>query len=61
MACPQQNNIGAKRDEKMIKFRQIAFETRERRPGYEVCVVPVVVTALGGGIKALRFDFLRFF
>ena len=61
MACPQQNNIGAKRDEKMIKFKQIAFETRERHPGYEVYVVPVVVTALGGGIKALRFDLKKIF
>ena len=61
MACPQQNNIGAKRDEKMMKFRQIAFETIERRPGYEVYVVPVVVAALGGGIKALRFDLKKIF
>ena len=36
MACPQQNNIGAKRDEKMTKYRQITFKTRERRPGYKV-------------------------
>ena len=61
MACPQQNNIGAKRDEKMMKFRQITFETIERRPGYEVYVVPVVEAALGGGIKALRFDLKKIF
>ena len=29
MACPQQNNIGAKRTEKLTKYRQLAFETRE--------------------------------
>ena len=56
MACPEKNNIGAKRAEKMTKYRQIAFKTRERRPGYKVYIVPVVVGALGGGIKVLRFD-----
>ena len=45
MACPQQNNIGAKRTEKMTKYRQLTFETREIRPGYESYVVPVVVKA----------------
>ena len=61
MACPQQENIGAKGAEKTTKYRQIAFETRERRPGYEVYVVPVVVGALGDGIKALRFDLKKRF
>ena len=51
----------AKRAEKMTKYRIIAFETRERRPGYEVYVVPVVVRALGGGIKALRLDSKKIF
>ena len=61
MACPQQNNIGAKRAEKTTKYRQIAFETRERRPGYKVHIVSVVVGALVGGIKALRFDLKKIF
>ena len=61
MACPQKNNIGAKRTEKMTKYRQIAFKTRERRPGYKVYIVPVVVGALGGGIKVLRFDLKKIF
>ena len=61
MACPQKNNIGAKRAEKMTKYRQIAFKTRERRPGYKVYIVPVVVGALGGGIKVLRFDLKKIF
>ena len=30
MVCPQQNNIGAKRTEKLTKYRQLAFETREQ-------------------------------
>ena len=56
MAWTQQTNIGAKRAEKTTKYRQITFETRERRPVYEVYVAPVVVGALGGGIKVLRFE-----
>ena len=58
MVFPWQNNIGVKRAE---KYRQITFETREQRPGYKVYVVPVVVGALGGGIKALRFDLRKIF
>ena len=54
MVCTQQNNIGANKTEKLTKYRQLAFEIRERRPGYEIYVVPVAVGALGGGIKALK-------
>ena len=61
MTCPQQNNIGAKRTEKLTKYRQLAFETRERRPGYKIYVVPVVVGTLGGGIKALKVDLKKIF
>ena len=38
MARPQQNNIEAKRTEKLTKYRQLAFETSERRPGYKIYV-----------------------
>ena len=61
MACSQQNNIGAKRTEKTTKYRQITFETREGSSGYKVYIVPVVVGALGGGIKPLRFDLTKIF
>ena len=61
MACPQQNNIEAKRTEKLTKYRQLAFETRERHPGYEIYVVPVVVGALDGGIKALKVNLKKIF
>ena len=54
MVCTQQNNIGANRTEKLTKYRQLAFEKRERRPGYAIYVVPVAVGALGGGMKALK-------
>ena len=61
MVCPQQNNIGAKRTEKLTKYRQLAFEVRERRPGYKIYVAPVVVGAFGGGIKALKVDLKKIF
>ena len=61
MACPQQNNIEAKRTEKLTKYRQLAFETRERRPGYEIYMVPVVFGALGGGMKALKVNLKKIF
>ena len=51
MACPQQHNLETKRAEKLTKYRQLAFEMRERRLGYMVTVIPVVIGALGGGIK----------
>ena len=51
LACPQNANIAAKRDENMTKYRQLAFELRERRPGYNITIVPVVIGALGGGIS----------
>ena len=61
MAYPEQNNIGAKRAEKMTQYRQLAFETRERRPGYEIYEVPVVVGVLGGVIKVLKVDLKKIF
>ena len=33
MACPQQQNIDTKRMEKLMNYRQLAFETSERHPG----------------------------
>ena len=40
-----------KRDEKRKNHRQLAFELRERRAEYKIYVKPVVIGALGGGIK----------
>ena len=50
MACPQVNNIEAKVKEKLDKYQQLAFETRENRVGYKVEVIPLVVGCLDGGI-----------
>ena len=56
MACPQQQNIDTKRMEKLTKYRQLAFETRERRPGHVIKVVSVIIGALGGGMKMLKTE-----
>ena len=53
MACPQENNIEAKVKEKLDKYQQLAFETRENRVGYKVEVIPLVIGYLGGGIRKL--------
>ena len=45
----------------MTKYRQLAFQTRERRPRYDVYVLPVIIGALGGGIKTLRKDLKKVF
>ena len=42
--------------EKLTKYRQLEFETRERRPGYVIKVVPVIIGALGGGMKMLKTE-----
>ena len=36
---------------KMQKYQQLAFETREKRPGYSVEVVSVIIGCLGGSVK----------
>ena len=56
MACPQQQNINTKRMEKLTKYRQLTFEMRERRLGYVIKVVPVIIGALGGGMKMLKTE-----
>ena len=51
MACPQEINIVEKGNEKQTKYRQLAFQLRERRVGYNIVVVPLVTDALGGRVK----------
>ena len=53
MACPKENNTEKKRLEKRINYRQFAFKIRERRPGFKVKVVPLVISAFGGGVKEI--------
>ena len=61
MACPQQRNIQAKRLDKLTKYRKLAYETRERQLGYEIMVVPLIIGALGGGVKQIFSDMGKIF
>ena len=45
----------------MAKYRQLAFELRERRPGCNIRIVSIVIGALGGGIKEMLSDVKRVF
>ena len=61
MVCSQQGNIEAKRFEKLTKYRQLAYESRERQPEYEIIVEPLVIGALGGGIRQIMVDMGKVF
>ena len=58
-ACPQQQNIEAKRLEKLTKYTQLAYELRERRPGYKITVIPLMIGASGGGMKSVMVELLN--
>ena len=53
MACPQENNIEKKKLEKRTNYRQLEFKIRERKPGFKVQVVPLVISVFGGGLKEM--------
>ena len=54
MACPKERNIEAKSREKIAKYQQLAYETREKRKNYEVKVIPLIIGSLGGGVNAIQ-------
>ena len=54
MACPNEANRDVKREEKIKKYEQLCFETRERRNGFMVKVIPIVIGCLGGGMRELK-------
>ena len=56
MLCAEENNIVTKQDEKRTKYIQLAFELREQR-----YVIPVVIRALGGGIKEAVHEVQKIF
>ena len=51
MACPMESNLEKKRNEKLTKYRQIAFEIREKRKDCYVEIVPLIIGCCGGGFK----------
>lgn len=54
MACPAERNKETTRKEKMNKYQQLCFELRERRRGFKVKLIPVVIGCCGGGTKDVR-------
>ena len=54
MTCPSESNIEDKLREKISKYQQLAFEIREKRPGYLVEIIPFVIGCLGGRMKKLE-------
>ena len=40
----------------MKKYQQLCYEIRERRYGYKVKIIPLVIGCLGGGMKRLKDD-----
>ena len=53
MACPQEHNISDKHSEKLNEYQQLTFTTREKRPGYDVKILPMIIGCLGGGMQRL--------
>ena len=45
-----------KTTEENNKYQQFAFETRERPAGYNVMVVPLIIAALGVGMRQIAKD-----
>ena len=60
MACPNEYNKIAKRDEKIAKYNRLCFELRERR-GYTVIVILTIIGCLGGGMKELKDNIRQIF
>ena len=54
MACPGEKNVLKKYKEKIQKYQQRAFDVRERRPGYRVGVILIVIGCMGGGVGVIR-------
>ena len=59
MACPMQQNIDTKRRDKLRRYQQLAFKMRERRPGYTVAIVPIIIGALGRRMKKTMNDLTK--
>ena len=61
MACPNEKSKEEKGEEKMRKYQQLCFKLRERRQGYTVKFVPVIIGCLGREIKQLENDIRKIF
>ena len=52
MACPMECNVLQKTNEKLQNYGQLAYEFFEKRPGYNVSIVPLVIGCLGAGVSS---------
>ena len=61
MACPQEDNINIKTNEKQTKYQQLAFEMRDGRIGYKVIVWQIIIACLGEGTELTLKELKRLF
>ena len=54
-----QQSIDTRRRDKLTQYRQLAFEMKERRPGYTLTIVPIIIGALSGGMKKAINDLTK--
>ena len=54
MLCSQENSIENKRFEKRTIYRQFTFEIKKTVCRFKVKVVPLVISAFGGGAICLK-------
>ena len=52
--CPHERNIEIKYKEKIIKYQQLAYETREKRKNHEAKLMPLITGSLGGGVRRIQ-------
>ena len=51
MACPSKNSVDAKHVEKLQKYQQHKFQMKERRPGNNAMLIPIVNGCSGRGMR----------
>ena len=51
LACPSKNNVDAKHVEKLQKYQQHKFQMKERRPGNNAMLIPIVNGCSGRGMR----------
>jgi hypothetical protein len=55
MACPSDDNVTKKEQEKRLNYVDLLYEMRTQRPGWRIEVVPLVVGVMGG-MGSLKFE-----
>ena len=61
MAVPMERNVVKKRRSKLTKYQQLAYETRIKRKGYNVYVVPLIIGCCGSGADTVLKELTKFF